>query len=51
MKVFWWVSADRFLAMLLDEQVDAFSQIRYDILPHLDLLFLDFGHGIFLGEN
>jgi hypothetical protein len=33
--------------MLLDELVDAFPQIREDVLPHLDLLFLDLGHGDF----
>jgi hypothetical protein len=38
------VCADGFLSMLLDENVDVFLKIRDDVLPHSDLLFLDFRH-------
>lgn len=38
------VCANGFLSMLLDENVDVFLKFRDGVLPHFDLLFLDFRH-------
>ena len=38
------VCANWFLSMLFDENIDVFLKIRDDVLPHSDLLFLDFRH-------
>jgi hypothetical protein len=43
-EVFGRVCPDGFLSMLFDEIVDAFPEAGNGVLPHFDLLFLDFRH-------